>query len=139
MIEPPMPRIAGRRSSIGPGLTSTGSAHAFDHIVTAHHADDQLETMIMRLNRSSGVGGLAGVRARNGTVLRPLLSWRRDDLTVLALEADLPLVEDPSNSDIRFDRARLRQALSSQTIAEPQAAAPSAAGVAHPRAGHPGG
>src|SRR3546814_6847035 len=120
MIEPPMPRIAGRRSSIGPGLTSTGSAHAFDHIVTAHHADDQLETMIMRLNRSSGVGGLAGIRARNGTVLRPLLSWRRDDLTALALDADLPLVEDPSNSDIRFDRARLRSALKSQQILDPQ-------------------
>src|SRR3546814_1968101 len=79
--------------------------------------------MIMRLNRSSGVGGLAGVRARNGTVLRPLLSWRRDDLTVLALEADLPLVEDPSNRDHRFDRARLRQALRSQTIPNPQGAA----------------
>jgi tRNA(Ile)-lysidine synthase len=105
-------------------------AHALDHVVTAHHADDQLETMIMRLNRSSGVGGLAGVRARNGTVLRPLLSWRRDDLTALALEADLPLVEDPSNSDIRFDRARLRQALRSQTILDPQAAARSAAWLA---------
>src|SRR3546814_12495874 len=86
--------------------------------------------MIMRLNRSSGVGGLAGIRARNGTVLRPLLSWRRDDLTALALEADLPLVEDPSNSDIRFDRARLRQALRSQTILDPQAAARPAAVLA---------
>src|SRR3546814_1335780 len=56
-------------------------SHALDHVVTAHHADDQLETMIMRLNRSSGVGGLAGVRARNGTVLRPLLSWRQEEHT----------------------------------------------------------
>src|SRR3546814_12396960 len=64
------------------------------------------------------------------TLVRSLLSWRRDDLTVLALEADLPLVEDPSNSDIRFDRARLRQALRSQTILDPQAAARSAAWLA---------
>lgn len=105
-------------------------AHALDHIVTAHHADDQLETMIMRLNRSSGVGGLAGVRARNGALLRPLLGWRRDELTALALDADLPIVDDPSNSDARFDRARIRKALKSQTIIDPQAAARAAANLA---------
>src|SRR3546814_3243670 len=105
------------------------AAHAFDHIVTAHHADDQLETMFMRLNRSSGVGGLAGIRAGNGTVLRPLLSWRRDDLTALALDADLPLVEDPSNTDIRFDRPRPRSALKSQQTLHPQAVARPAAGL----------
>lgn len=101
-------------------------AQALDHILTAHHADDQLETMIMRLNRSSGVGGLAGVRASNGAVLRPLLHWRRDELAGLALDADLPIVQDPSNADIRFDRARLRHALQSQLFLDPQAAARSA-------------
>lgn len=101
-------------------------ANGLHHIVTAHHADDQLETIIMRINRSSGVGGLAGIRAHNGAILRPLLRWRRSELTAVALDADLPFVEDPSNADTRFDRARLRQALNSQTILDPVAAARSA-------------
>lgn len=102
------------------------SANALDHIVTAHHADDQLETIVMRLNRSSGVGGLAAVRARNGVVLRPMLHWRRRDLVNIALDHDLPFVDDPSNSDDRFDRARLRRALKSQSFIDPAAAARSA-------------
>ena len=97
-----------------------------DFIVTAHHADDQLETMIMRLNRSSGVGGLASIRARNGQVLRPLLGWRHMDLTRLALDQDIPFVDDPSNSDERFDRARLRHALRYQSTIDAEAAARSA-------------
>lgn len=105
-------------------------ANALDHIVTAHHADDQLETIVMRLNRSSGVSGLAAIRARNGVVLRPLLPWRRADLVDVALENDLPFVDDPSNSDNRFDRARLRQALRSQTVLDPAAAARSAGWLA---------
>jgi len=105
-------------------------ANALDHILTAHHADDQLETLVMRLNRSSGVGGLAAIRARNGVVMRPLLHWRRSELVGLALENDLPFVDDPSNSNNRFDRARLRQALKSQTILDPSAAARSAGWLA---------
>lgn len=97
-----------------------------DHILTAHHADDQLETIVMRLNRGSGVSGLAAIRARNGVILRPLLRWRRRDLVALALEKDLPFVDDPSNSDARFDRARLRKALQSQAMLDVEAAAKSA-------------
>lgn len=96
------------------------------HILTAHHADDQLETIVMRLNRSSGVGGLAAIRAKNGHILRPLLHWRRDELVRLALDEDLPFVDDPSNADSRFDRARLRHALTSQTVLDVEAAARSA-------------
>src|SRR3546814_12541988 len=82
--------------------------------------------MFMRLNRSSGVGVLACVRATNGVVLRPLLNWRRDEFAGLALDADLPIVQDPSNTDVRFDRARLRHALQAQRFLDPQAAARSA-------------
>lgn len=105
-------------------------ANALSHILTAHHADDQLETIVMRLNRSSGVGGMSAIRSRNGAVMRPLLHWRRSDLVGIALENDLPFVDDPSNSNNRFDRARLRQALKSQTILDPAAAARSAGWLA---------
>lgn len=105
-------------------------ANALDHIVTAHHADDQLETIVMRLNRASGVGGLAAIRATNGVILRPLLGWRRSELVGVALDNDLPFIDDPSNSDDRFDRARLRHALQSQSALDPVAAAKSAAWLA---------
>src|SRR3546814_17914923 len=84
----------------------------------------------MRLNRSSGVGGLAAIRAKNGRILRPLLNWRRSELVEVALENDLPFVDDPSNSDDRFDRARLRHALRSQTALDPVASVKSAAWLA---------
>lgn len=82
-----------------------------DWLMTAHQADDQIETFILRLNRGSGVGGLASVRARRGHVLRPLLGERRADLRAYCLASDVPFVDDPSNEDERFDRVRLRQML----------------------------
>ena len=82
-----------------------------DWILTAHHADDQLETLLMRLNRGSGVGGLAGVRARAGRVLRPLLTVRKAQLQAHADQAGLPYVLDPSNADPRFDRAADRKSV----------------------------
>ncbi len=102
------------------------SERSIDYLVTAHHADDQLETLIMRLNRASGVGGLAAIRGRNGAVLRPLLHWRRTSLVQIALDQHLPFVDDPSNQDSRFDRARLRKALKSQSLIDTEAAARSA-------------
>lgn len=106
------------------------AANGLAHLLTAHHADDQLETIVMRLNRSSGVGGLAAIRARYRLVLRPLLAWRHADLVRIALDQDIPFVDDPSNSDDRFDRARLRHALVSQTAIDVEAAARSAGWLA---------
>lgn len=100
---------------------------ALDFVLTAHHADDQLETMIMRLNRSSGVGGLASIRGRQRNILRPILQWRRSELERWVQQRGVPYVTDPSNSDPRFDRARLRQSLSEQCLLDPQAMARSAA------------
>lgn len=96
--------------------------HGLDFILTAHHADDQLETILMRLNRSSGVGGLAGVRRRNGRLIRPLLLWRRAELLAITLDQDIPFIDDPSNGDHRFDRARLRHALADQNLIDAEAA-----------------
>lgn len=82
-----------------------------DWIATGHHADDQIETMIMRLNRSAGVGGLAGIRRRNGALVRPLLGWRRTELDAVVSHAGIRPVDDPTNRDDRYDRARLRKLL----------------------------
>ncbi|RKF21046.1 tRNA lysidine(34) synthetase TilS [Altericroceibacterium spongiae] len=105
-------------------------------IATAHHADDQAETLVMRLNRGSGINGLAGVRPRGmvpGTklaLLRPLLSWRRSDLAKIVERSGLQAVHDPSNFNPRFDRVRIRQALAEADWLEPQALAASASHLA---------
>jgi tRNA(Ile)-lysidine synthase len=105
-------------------------------LATAHHADDQAETLLMRLNRGSGVAGLAGVRARGqapGTrlpLLRPLLEWRRADLAEVVAAAGLDAVADPSNLDERFDRVRIRLALATTEWLDPPALARSAAHLA---------
>jgi len=88
-----------------------------DALFTAHHADDQAETLLMRLNRASGVAGLAGTRARGQVpgggqlLLRPLLDWRRAELAEVVSAAGIVPAQDPGNTDDRFDRARLRKAL----------------------------
>jgi tRNA(Ile)-lysidine synthase len=101
-----------------------------DHILTAHHADDQLETVIMRLNRGAGVGGLAGIRAVNGALVRPLLNWRRAELAAIVAEAGITPVDDPSNRDDAYDRARLRKALAEADWLDPLAVSRSAAACA---------
>ena len=111
-------------------LESHRAARKLDWIVTAHHADDQAETLLMRLNRSSGVGGLAGVRARNGNILRPLLGWRREELAAIVERLALPHVLDPSNDDARFDRVTMRQHLRDAGWIDPRALARSAQALA---------
>jgi tRNA(Ile)-lysidine synthase len=81
-------------------------------LLTAHHADDQAETVLMRLGRGSGVRGLAGIRPVQSVggllVLRPLLGWTKAELVHLVAEAGIEPVDDPSNRDTRFDRAQAR-------------------------------
>lgn len=103
--------------------------NAIDWLLTAHHADDQLETLLMRLNRGSGVSGMAGVRARNGRIVRPLLGWRRQELSRIVADAAIVPIDDPSNDDIRFDRVRMRQALDGADWLDPQAASVTAAAM----------
>lgn len=107
---------AGRR-----GLTA---------IATAHHIDDQAETLLMRLNRGSGVAGLAGVReagvlAGSGLrIIRPLLGFRRVELEGVVSGAEV--ARDPSNEDPRFDRVRMRANLAECDWLDPAAVAQSA-------------
>lgn len=81
-------------------------------LLTAHHADDQLETVVHRLARGTGVRGLRGILAQAplgaGFVARPLLGMPRARLRALAEQWGLEWLEDPSNSDLDYDRNYLR-------------------------------
>ena len=105
-------------------------------VATAHHTDDQAETLLMRLNRGSGLPGLAGVRARSTiaeseiTLLRPLLSWRKAELAAVVAAAGITPAADPSNTNPAFDRARLRAQLAEADWLDPVALATSAAHLA---------
>ena len=85
-------------------------------LVTAHHLDDQAETFLMRLKRGSGLDGLAAIPEEGNwaglTLLRPLLEVSKARLVATAEAAGLPFVTDPSNADARFERVRLREAIS---------------------------
>ena len=101
------------------------------HVATAHHADDQAETLLMRLQRGSGVAGLSGIRPlrRDGalTILRPLLSWTKAELVHIVGNAGIEPADDPSNRDHRFDRAAMRSFLAQNPQFEPHRLARTAA------------
>lgn len=83
-------------------------------IATAHHKDDQAETVLMRLARGSGPDGLSAMRrtATIGglTLLRPLLDIAKSGLIELLVEREVAWIEDPSNDRQDFERVRLRAA-----------------------------
>ncbi|MCW8923063.1 MAG: tRNA lysidine(34) synthetase TilS [Gammaproteobacteria bacterium] len=84
-----------------------------DCLLTAHHQDDQSETVLLQLFRGAGSAGLAAmpvIRKSHQTFhARPLLSFTRDEIHAYAIENDLKWVDDPSNADTDFDRNLLRQ------------------------------
>ena len=101
-------------------------------VATAHHLEDQAETLLMRLARGAGIGGLGSVRARRPLVegvrlVRPLLGWRKAELAALVASAGIEPVDDPSNRDPRHDRVRMREWLKRADWADPERLAASAA------------
>jgi tRNA(Ile)-lysidine synthase len=103
-------------------------------VATAHHADDQAETLLMRLARGAGVGGLGGTKARRALsedvmLIRPLLGWRKADLIALVGDAGIEPVDDPSNRDPKHDRSRIRKWLESSDWADPTRLAASASAL----------
>lgn len=94
-------------------LERAADAENCKFIATAHHADDQLETLLMRLARGSGVDGLSAIRARNGRVVRPLLDFSKAELVDICAHAKLKPVDDPSNANAAFDRVAMRNWLAS--------------------------
>lgn len=83
-----------------------------DWLLSAHHENDQAETLLLNLLRGSGVAGLAGIgesqEFARGHLLRPLLGVSVDELRDYATAYELDWIRDPSNDDVRFDRNFLR-------------------------------
>jgi len=77
-------------------------------IATAHTADDQLETLLLRLARGTGLTGLGGMSARRGVWIKPLLAATRSDVETDLRAMAQPWREDRSNQDLRYARSRVR-------------------------------
>ncbi len=80
----------------------------FDYILTAHHADDNLETFLINLSRGTGLDGLIGIPERNNKVVRPLLKFSREDIENYARSNQLKWREDTSNASDKYLRNALR-------------------------------
>jgi tRNA(Ile)-lysidine synthase len=77
-------------------------------IAFGHQADDQVETILFRILRGTGVRGLAGIPYRREGFVRPLLDVERAQVLTYLRRRSIPFAEDPSNRDARFARARIR-------------------------------
>lgn len=81
---------------------------AADHLLTAHHADDNAETVLMNFCRGTGLHGLTGIPASSGHIRRPLLGFSKKELLAFANANNLSFVEDSSNQSSKYTRNLFR-------------------------------
>jgi tRNA(Ile)-lysidine synthase len=82
-----------------------------DYILTAHHADDNLETFLINLSRGTGLDGLTGIPAQNDSIIRPLLPFTRKEIEEYAAKQDVKWREDSSNASNKYLRNKIRHDL----------------------------
>ena len=83
----------------------------FDFIATAHHRDDQIETLFINLLRGTGIAGLHGIPAKQGHLVRPLLFASKEEIKIHAKAKQLSYREDSSNTSLKYTRNRIRHQL----------------------------
>ena len=83
----------------------------FEYILTAHHADDHLETVLINLSRGTGLEGLTGIPEINESVVRPLLEFSRADIQDYAMTQKVLWREDSSNNNTKYVRNNLRHTI----------------------------
>lgn len=83
----------------------------FDYILTAHHADDNLETFLINLSRGTGLEGLTGIPAQNEKIIRPLLGFSRKEIHDFASANAIQWREDSSNASDKYLRNKIRHDL----------------------------
>ena len=105
----PGPNLEARARAVRyDALEAARVEHGATAVLVAHTADDQAETVVLNLLRGSGSAGLAGMPARRGHVVRPLLGARRADVRAECTHRQLTPWEDPSNDDLAFRRNWIR-------------------------------
>ena len=105
--DPPRSEAAARELRYA-FLHAAAERFAAETLVTAHHADDQAETVLFRLARGTGLAGLAGIPERRGIIARPLLAFTRAELATYAMSAGITWRDDPTNKSLRYVRNRIR-------------------------------
>ena len=98
---------AARRARLG-ALTALATERGARRVALGHQADDQAETILFRIVRGTGLAGLQGIPYRREPFVRPLLDLPRTEILRYLRRRSIPFVEDPSNADLRFARARIR-------------------------------
>ncbi|HLP37786.1 tRNA lysidine(34) synthetase TilS [Lacibacter sp.] len=98
--------VVNREASIADASThdSPLTTHVPTHLLTAHHADDNIETLLMNFFRGTGLHGLTGIPVGNGHIKRPLLSFSKQELLDYATEHGLQFREDSSNQSSKYTR-----------------------------------
>lgn len=82
--------------------------YKYDYIAVAHHRDDQIETVILNMLRGCGIRGVAGMKVKNGFIIRPMLSVSRDDIEQYALAHNLAYITDSTNLENVYKRNKIR-------------------------------
>ena len=90
---------------------STGHLSGSTFLLTAHHADDNTETLLLHFFRGTGLKGLTGIPEKNGRIRRPLLPFTRQEINAFAKEQNLQWVEDSSNDSSKYTRNYIRNEL----------------------------
>lgn len=80
----------------------------FEYVLTAHHADDNLETFLINLSRGTGLEGLTGIPEVNNKLVRPLLPFSRETIEAYAKKNKLKWCDDSSNASTKYLRNKLR-------------------------------
>ncbi|RAU82243.1 tRNA lysidine(34) synthetase TilS [Pontibacter arcticus] len=80
----------------------------YDYIATAHHSNDITETILLHLTRGTGIAGLHGIPAKNGNIIRPMLSVTKDEIYDFVTSNKLIWREDVSNETTKYQRNKIR-------------------------------
>lgn len=89
-------------------LEQIRAQHGYSYIATAHHANDNAETLLMNLFKGTGISGLHGIKHINGHIIRPLLFVTKKDIAAYVQEHNVPYRDDASNKSDKYTRNDVR-------------------------------